>query len=45
MILKPDGSEAHEATREGPASEAVALGQSAGIELKEKGGPAFFAPA
>jgi hydroxymethylbilane synthase len=45
MILKPDGSEAHEAAREGPASEGVALATSAGMELKEKGGPAFFAPA
>jgi hydroxymethylbilane synthase len=45
MILKPDGSEAHEAAREGPASEGLALAMSAGQELKEKGGPAFFAPA
>jgi len=45
MILKPDGSEAHEAAREGPASDGLALATSAGQELKEKGGPAFFAPA
>jgi hydroxymethylbilane synthase len=45
LILKPDGSEAHEAAREGPAAEGVALATSAGQELKEKGGPAFFAPA
>jgi hydroxymethylbilane synthase len=44
MIIKPDGSEAHEAAREGPVTEGIALATSAGLELKERGGPAFFAP-
>jgi hydroxymethylbilane synthase len=43
MILKPDGSQVHETTRWGPAAEALALGRSAGAELKAKGGPSFFA--
>jgi hydroxymethylbilane synthase len=42
LILKPDGSQAHETTRWGPAHQAVALGRSAGEELREKGGPTFF---
>ncbi|MBB99811.1 MAG: hydroxymethylbilane synthase [Rhodobacteraceae bacterium] len=42
LILRPDGSEAHETFREGPASDAAALGQDAGAELKRRGGPDFF---
>jgi hydroxymethylbilane synthase len=42
LILRPDGSEAHETFREGLASEAAALGQDAGAELKRRGGPDFF---
>jgi hydroxymethylbilane synthase len=42
MILTPDGAEAHETTRWGPADNAFALGRSAGEELKERGGPSFF---
>jgi hydroxymethylbilane synthase len=42
MILKPDGSEVHEAARSGPVSEAEALGRSAGEELRARGGPSFF---
>jgi hydroxymethylbilane synthase len=45
MILKPDGSEAHETTRWGSAAQAEALGRSAGEELRGKGGPSFFAAA
>jgi hydroxymethylbilane synthase len=43
MILKPDGSQAHETAREGRAEDAVALGVDAGRELKARGGPDFFA--
>ncbi|MDQ0468004.1 hydroxymethylbilane synthase [Labrys wisconsinensis] len=42
QILTPDGSEAHETEREGPAAEADALGRAAGEELRARGGPAFF---
>ena len=43
MIVKPDGSEAHEASREGAVSDAVKLGADAGAELKGHAGPDFFA--
>ncbi len=36
MVLRPDGSEAFEVTRAGPASDAVSLGNGAGIELLER---------
>ncbi|WP_263625718.1 hydroxymethylbilane synthase [Stappia indica] len=42
LILSPDGREAHETEREGPAAQAAALGQDAGAELKRRGGPNFF---
>lgn len=42
MIIRPDGSEAHETAREGSVREAAALGADAGRELKAKGGPDFF---
>ncbi len=42
MIIRPDGSEAHETAREGHVREAAALGADAGRELKAKGGPDFF---
>ena len=42
LILKPDGSEAHGAAREGPRAEAEALGRSAGEEVRQRGGPNFF---
>jgi hydroxymethylbilane synthase len=45
IILKPDGSEAHETTRWGSIAQAAALGRSAGEELRDKGGPSFFAAA
>jgi hydroxymethylbilane synthase len=43
MIIKPDGSEAFETTREGDISDAEKLGADAGAELKGRGGPDFFA--
>ena len=43
MILKPDGSEAHETEREGDAREAEELGRAAGEDLRRRGGPGFFA--
>jgi hydroxymethylbilane synthase len=43
MIVRPDGSEAHEASREGAASDAERLGADAGAELKGRAGPDFFA--
>lgn len=42
MIVKPDGSEAFEATREGDVCEAEKLGADAGGELKGRAGPDFF---
>jgi hydroxymethylbilane synthase len=45
LVVKPDGSEAHETAREGPAEQAAALGADAGRELKAESGPGFFGPA
>lgn len=42
MILTPDGAEVLEASRDGLASDAVALGTDAGRELKSRAGPHFF---
>ncbi len=42
MILKPDGSEAHETRREGDARDAEALGADAGRELKRRAPADFF---
>jgi hydroxymethylbilane synthase len=42
MIVKPDGSEAFEATREGDVRDAEKLGADAGAELKKRAGPDFF---
>jgi len=42
-VLKPDGSEVHSVEREGPASDAVAIGREAGEALKAKAGPGFLA--
>jgi hydroxymethylbilane synthase len=42
MIIKPDGSEAFEASREGDVRDAVKLGADAGAELKRRAGPDFF---
>ena len=43
MIVKPDGSEAFEARREGAVRDAERLGADAGTELKGRAGPDFFA--
>ena len=42
MIVKPDGSEAFEATREGDVRDAEKLGADAGGELKGRASPDFF---
>jgi hydroxymethylbilane synthase len=42
MIVKPDGSEAFEATCEGDVRDAEKLGADAGAELKKRAGPDFF---
>ncbi len=42
MIIKPDGSEAFEAAREGDVRDAERLGADAGGELKRRAGPDFF---
>lgn len=41
-IVRPDGSECLEATRQGPRSDAVALGADAAGELRGRAGPGFF---
>ncbi len=41
-VLRPDGSERHETSREGALSDAVAMGLDAGAELKQLAGPGFF---
>lgn len=43
MIIRPDGSEAHDVVREGRCLAAAELGAEAGRELKDRGGPDFFA--
>ena len=43
IIVKPDGSEAHEVERLGTVGAAEALGADAGEELARRGGPSFFA--
>ncbi len=42
MIIRPDGGEAHETSREGHVRDAAALGADAGRELKARGGAHFF---
>ena len=42
MVVKPDGSEAFEAAREGDVRDAEKLGVDAGAELKRRAGPDFF---
>ena len=43
LIIRPDGSEAREATRTGTAAQAAALGADAGGELKRSAPADFFA--
>jgi hydroxymethylbilane synthase len=45
MILRPDGSEVFETSRQGSAADAERLGTDAGRELKARGGPDFFTRA
>ncbi len=42
MILRPDGSEAHEMSGECDAADGAALGERIGQALKERGGPGFL---
>ncbi len=42
VILRPDGSEAHEIRREGSIADPEALGVEVGNVLREAGGPDFF---
>jgi hydroxymethylbilane synthase len=42
LVIRPDGSESHVATRRGAAADAAAMGRDAGAELKAKAGPDFF---
>ncbi|MGB0507824.1 MAG: hydroxymethylbilane synthase [Pikeienuella sp.] len=41
-ILRPDGSECHATERNGPVSDAEAMGLDAAEELRSRGGPGFF---
>ena len=43
IIIKSDGSAAHETAREGLAADAERIGAEAGAELARRGGPDFFA--
>ena len=43
VIVKPDGSEAFEAARDGRIADAAKLGTEAGRELRERAGADFFA--
>jgi hydroxymethylbilane synthase len=45
MILKPDGSEALEAVREGPRASAAEVGADAGRDLRSRAGSDFFVRA
>ncbi|SFI94987.1 hydroxymethylbilane synthase [Albimonas pacifica] len=42
-IIRPDGSVRHATEREGPVSDAAAMGADAAAELRGLGGPDFFA--
>jgi hydroxymethylbilane synthase len=42
LIIRPDGSETHETTREGSRADAAALGADAGQELKRRAPADFF---
>jgi len=45
VVLKPDGSETHEATSSGPLAEAIRIGQTVGEDLKSRMGPGFLSEA
>jgi hydroxymethylbilane synthase len=42
LIIRPDGSETHETTREGSRAEAAAIGADAGQELRRLAPAGFF---
>lgn len=42
IIVRPDGSAAHESVRSGPRADAARLGRELGAELRIAGGPGFF---
>ena len=42
IIVRPDGSAAHETRRRGAASDAARIGAEAAAELKTAGGSGFF---
>ena len=42
IIVKPDGSAAHEASRRGSVDDAAEVGAEVGAELRRAGGPGFF---
>jgi hydroxymethylbilane synthase len=42
LVIRPDGSEKHETTREGPPADAERMGRDAGEELRRRAGPGFF---
>jgi hydroxymethylbilane synthase len=42
MILTPDGTRHHSVTAEGPVSQARAIGERAGHDIRDKAGPTFF---
>jgi hydroxymethylbilane synthase len=42
IIVRPDGSEAHEVEGRGPVADAEKIGADAGNELARRGGPDFF---
>ena len=42
IIVTPDGRESHRIERSGAVASAAAIGDAAGRELKERGGPNFF---
>ncbi|MCG8562410.1 MAG: hydroxymethylbilane synthase [Hyphomicrobiales bacterium] len=42
MILTPDGTQCHETARQGPASDAAAMGSDAAEELLARAGAGFF---
>jgi len=42
IIVRPDGSAAHESVHSGPRADAARLGRELGAELRIAGGPSFF---
>jgi hydroxymethylbilane synthase len=42
MILKPDGTQMHETTRDGPLGDAASVGAEAGRDLKSRASADYF---